>query len=127
MNPNEILSGNNVHVALMIAIMALVTLLLRALPFIVFNGSKPTPRFIVYLSDVLPYAIIGMLVIYCLKDIRFAGSTHGIPEIVSVAVVAALHFWKKNTLLSIVAGTVLYMALIQNWDAIVSFVGQWFG
>ena len=74
-------------------------------------GSTPAP--VVYLSNVLPYAIMGMLVVYCLKSTPVLESPHGLPELTSVALVVALHKWKHNTLLSIVSGTVAYMLLIQ--------------
>ena len=108
----------------LIAVCVAVTIVLRFLPFVIFGRKKEIPGYITYLSGVLPYAIMGMLVVYCLKDVPgsghygmknvsfFAGS-HGIPEIAASAVVVGLHVWKRNTLLSIAAGTVLYMFLIQ--------------
>lgn len=99
------------HSLLLVAVIAGITILIRFLPFLVFR--KKTPNAVLYLGEVLPYAIMGMLVVYCLKNISFTGGTHGIPEIASVLVVAALHKWKHNTLLSILAGTICYMALIQ--------------
>lgn len=97
----------------MIAVMALVTAALRFLPFLLFGGGKKVPPFISYLGKVLPYAIMGMLVVYCLRNITVLQSPHGLPELLSVAVVAALHVWKRNSLLSIGAGTVCYMLLVQ--------------
>ena len=102
----------DLHSALMIGIIALVTVLLRFLPFWVFR-NRETPLFISYLGKVLPYAIMGMLVIYCLKGISFVGSPYGIPELVSCIIVVLLHIWRRNTLLSILSGTVTYMLLIQ--------------
>lgn len=102
----------NLHSALLIGVIAAVTALLRFLPFWVFAGRR-TPAFITYLGRVLPYAVMGMLVIYCLRGISFVGGSHGIPELVSVALVALLHLWKRNTLLSIISGTVCYMLLVQ--------------
>ena len=96
---------------ILIAIMAGITILLRFLPFLLF--SKNTPKPIVYLGEVLPYSIVAMLVIYCLKDIDFLGGAHGIPELISVVLVAVLHKWKHNTLLSILSGTICYMLLVQ--------------
>lgn len=97
-----------------IGILAVITLLIRALPFILFKGSKPVPHFVSYLGKVLPYALIAMLVVYCLKDVSFAnGGTYGIPEAIAIIVVALLHKLKHNMLLSIGAGTVLYMLLVQ--------------
>ena len=97
--------------AILVAVMAAVTVLLRALPFIVFK--KDIPDYLVYLGRVLPAAIIGMLVIYCLKDVNIAVSPHGIPEAISAAAVVVLQAWKRNSLISILAGTILYMVLIQ--------------
>lgn len=94
-----------------IATMSLTTLVIRFFPFFVFK--KKTPEYITYLGDVLPPAIIGMLVIYCLKDIDFRVKYFGIPELIAVAVVIALQVWKRNPLISILSGTVAYMLLIQ--------------
>lgn len=102
-----------VHSGLIVAIAALVTIMLRFLPFLVFGRSKETPAFLTYLSGVLPYAIMAMLVVYCLKNVDLFSGSHGLPEAISVVSVIGLHVWKRNTLLSIAAGTVLYMVLIQ--------------
>ena len=96
---------------LLIGVMSLVTIFLRFLPFFVFR--KKTPEYIAYLGKVLPPAIIGMLVIYCLKDISFAAQPFGIPELIAAACVVGLQAWKRNALLSILSGTVIYMLLIQ--------------
>ncbi|MCR5799919.1 MAG: AzlD domain-containing protein [Lachnospiraceae bacterium] len=98
---------------IMIIIMAAVTIALRFLPFLVFGGSSKTPEFITYLGKVLPFSIMGMLVIYCLRDVDLLEGSHGIPELLSVALIMILHKWKRNTLLSIIAGTACYMLLIQ--------------
>ena len=104
---------NNIHSGILVAVIALVTLLLRSLPFMIFGGKRKTPAFITYLSNVLPYAIMGMLVVYCLRDMKLIAAPHGLPELIACGVVVGLHLWKKNTLLSIAAGTVVYMMLIQ--------------
>lgn len=96
-----------------IAIVAIVTILIRFFPFIVFSKSGTTPGIVNYLGKVLPYAVMAMLVVFCLKGIDFTSKSHGLPELISVVFVAVLHFWRKNTLLSIIAGTILYMVLIQ--------------
>lgn len=100
-----------VHSAVLVAVMSAVTILLRFLPFLVFKGR--TPKYILYLGQVLPPAIIGMLVIYCLKDVRMTEAPFGAPEIIASVLVAAVQAWKRNSLLSILAGTAAYMLLIQ--------------
>lgn len=104
---------DNFHAAAMIAVIALVTAALRFLPFLIFGEKRQTPPLITYLGQVLPYAIMGMLVVYCLKGVTLTAAPFGIPEAVGCAVVALLHIWKRNTLLSIGAGTVCYMLLVQ--------------
>ncbi len=89
------------------------TMTTRFLPFLLFPANKPTPKYIQYLGRVLPYAVMGLLLIYCLKEVRVAAWPYGIPELIGVAVTAALQFWRKNLLLSIAAGTILYMVLVQ--------------
>ena len=101
------------HAILTILVATLVTAATRFLPFLIFGNGKKTPDIIVYLGKVLPYAIMGILVIYCLKNVSFLQSPFGIPELLGCAAVAILHIWKRNTLLSIGAGTVLYMLLVQ--------------
>lgn len=103
----------DLHSALLIAVMALVTAGLRFLPFLIFGEKRKTPPLVAYLGQVLPFAIMGMLVVYCLKDVSFTAAPFGIPEIVGCAVVTLLHIWKRNTLLSIGAGTLCYMLLVQ--------------
>jgi branched-subunit amino acid transport protein AzlD len=97
---------------LSITVMAVVTALLRFLPFMIFRGDKKTPDFISYLGKVLPYAIMGMLVVFCLKSVDFRGGVHGLPEIVSILVIVLAHWWKKNTILSILVGTICYVAIV---------------
>lgn len=101
------------HAALIIAVAGTVTLMLRFLPFLVFGGKRETPPYIVYLGNVLPYAIMGMLVIYCLRGISFTAAANFLPELIACAVVVLAHVWKRNTLLSIISGTVCYMLLVQ--------------
>ena len=103
----------NLHAALMVAVTAAVTITLRFLPFLIFGGEKKTPPYISYLGKVLPYAIMGMLVVFCLKNVSILSAPHGIPELIAGAVTVGLHIWKRNTLISIVAGTVCYMLLVQ--------------
>ena len=101
------------YAALIIAVAGAVTLLLRFLPFLIFGGQRETPPYIVYLGKVLPYAIMGMLVIYCLRGISFTAAANFQPELIACAVVVLAHVWKRNTLLSIISGTVCYMLLVQ--------------
>lgn len=103
----------NLHSVLIVAVIVIVTALTRFLPFIIFSGKRKTPEFVLYLGRVLPYAIMGMLVVYCLKDVSFIREPFGIPEIIAGVFVAGVHIWKKNSLLSIGLGTALYMALVQ--------------
>lgn len=102
-----------VHDILLVAVVALVTIGLRFLPFWIFGEDRATPPLILHLGQVLPYAIMGMLVVYCLKDVTITCSPFGIPELIGCALVAGLHIWKRNTLLSIGAGTLCYMLLVQ--------------
>lgn len=102
------------HVALMILVMTGITFLIRALPFLLFPGNKKTPSYILYLGKVLPYSIIGMLVIYCFKNISFLAAPFGLPELIAAVAVILVHIWRRNTLLSIGGGTVLYMFLVQT-------------
>lgn len=104
---------NNLHDVLLVAVVALVTVLLRFLPFWIFGENRTTPPLIAHLGQVLPYAIMGMLVVYCLKDISLSAAPFGAPELICCALVAALHVWKRSTLLSIGVGTVCYMLLVQ--------------
>lgn len=96
-----------------IALVVIGTMITRFLPFVVFRSSRPTPRYITYLGRVLPGAVFGMLVIYCLKNVSVFTGSHGIPELISICVVVALHLWKKQMLISIAGGTVCYMLLVQ--------------
>lgn len=96
-----------------VGMVVLGTMVTRFLPFILFPGDKPAPKYIQYLGKVLPAAVFGLLVIYSLKDVSILGGSHGIPELIAIAVVAVLHLWKRQMLLSIAAGTVCYMMLVQ--------------
>ena len=98
---------------LTVAVVALGTMLTRFLPFLVFPGGKETPRFIQYLGKFLPGAVFGLLVVYCLKHVNLFSGSHGIPEAVAIAVVAGLHLWKRQMLLSVAGGTLCYMLLVQ--------------
>lgn len=104
---------NNMHSILLIAVISVVTMVLRFLPLWIFGNGKETPAVIQYLGKVLPYAIMGMLVIFCLKGVSFTNAPFGLPELIASVVVVGLHVWKRNTPVSIVGGTVVYMVLVQ--------------
>ncbi len=101
------------HNVWMIVVMTLATMATRFLPFLIFGENKKTPPLIEYLGKVLPCAVMGMLVVYCLKDVSFLSAPFGLPELIGIAIVALLHLWKRNSLLSIGVGTVCYMLLVQ--------------
>ena len=96
-----------------IAVMAGVTFLTRALPFLLFDRGESPPKLVLYLGRVLPPAIIAMLIVYCLRGVSFAAPAGWAPQFIAVAAVVVLHLWKKNNLLSIFGGTILYMVLVQ--------------
>lgn len=96
-----------------VAAVVLGTMATRFLPFLLFPANKPTPSYVKYLGKVLPFAVIGLLVVYCFRNVSFLSGSHGIPELVAAAAVVLLHLWKKNMLLSIAGGTILYMVLVQ--------------
>ncbi len=96
-----------------IAMVVFGTMLTRFLPFLLFPAGKPTPKYIQYLGKVLPAAVFGMLVIYCLKEVNILSGNHGIPELMGIMVVVLLHLWKRQMLLSIAGGTIVYMLLVQ--------------
>ena len=96
-----------------ILVTALVTALTRFLPFLIFGGDKKVPKTVTKLGATLPFAVMGMLVIYCLKDISFESLAGFLPAFIACLIVAVLHIWKRNTLLSVIAGTLSYMALVQ--------------
>lgn len=102
-----------VHAMAVIAVCALVTVGLRALPFLFFGGKHGMPRIIVRLGNTLPPAIMAALVVYCLKSVPYGTLDDGVRQLIAAAAVAGLHLWKRNTLLSIGMGTVLYMLLLR--------------
>jgi branched-subunit amino acid transport protein AzlD len=101
-----------VQTLIIIGAVTLGTVMTRLLPFLVFKKEMPEHSYISYLGKVLPYAAIGLLVVYCLKGVSLTQMPHGIPEAIAIVITAALHFWKGNTLLSIGAGTAVYMVLV---------------
>ncbi len=95
-------------------IMAAVMFSLRAFPFVLFGRGKKVSPMILYLGHVMAPAAVAMLVVYCLKDIDFSSPNHFLPELIAVAAISGVHFWKRNILLSVFGGTVLYMILVQR-------------
>lgn len=100
------------HLIIMIVVAAVCTFATRLFPFALFGGKKEVPKFIKYLGDVLPVAILGILIVYCLKDFENGDINYILPQIICVALTALIHLWKRNTLLSIAVGTITYMLLI---------------
>ncbi|MCL2391932.1 MAG: AzlD domain-containing protein [Oscillospiraceae bacterium] len=98
---------------IIIGVLALGTAITRFLPFVFFPNPQSAPKYIIYLGKMLPAAAISLLVVYCLRYVTFVASPYGIPEAIAITVVAVLHIWKRNTLISILAGTVTYMLLVQ--------------
>ena len=96
-----------------IAMVVLGTMITRFLPFLIFPAGKETPKYIQYVGKVLPAAVFGLLVIYCLRSVDLFSGNHGLPEALSIALVIALHVWKRQMLLSIAGGTICYMLLVQ--------------
>ena len=96
-----------------VMIIAMGTFLTRSLPFVLFPEGKKIPKYINYLGEVLPYAMIGLLVVYCLKNVSFITMPFGMPELIAIGCIILLHLWKSNTLLSIGGGTAIYMILVQ--------------
>lgn len=96
-----------------IGMVVLGTALTRFLPFLLFPADKPVPKYIQYLGKVLPSAVFGLLVVYCLRNVNIFTGSHGIPEMIAIVLVIVLHLWKRQMLLSIAGGTIGYMLLVQ--------------
>lgn len=107
------MDSNTVHSLLIVAVMAVFTALTRFLPFLAFPEGRKRPKVITYLGTVLPYALIGMLVVYCFKSVSVFAYPYCIPELLAVVLVAVLHIWKRNTLISVFGGVIFYMVLVQ--------------
>lgn len=101
------------HDVLIVGVMAAMTFLTRLFPFLFFGGKKTPPRIVKYLGEFLPPAVMAILILYCLKEVRFDTLSGFLPAFLSSAAVVLLHLWRRNILLSIGAGTVLYMVLIR--------------
>ena len=99
---------------IIIALTSITTFSTRAIPFILFPDGKELPKTVQYLGKVLPPAVIGMLVVYCFKNVAPLSAPFALPEIIAGVTVVLLHIWKRNNLLSIGVGTVLYMTLVQT-------------
>lgn len=96
-----------------VVILALLTVLTRALPFLIFPAGRPTPKFIQYLGEVLPLAVFGMLVVYCFKDVQWLEGSHGIPEVAGVVATVVAHLWRRQLFLSMAVGTAVYMICVR--------------
>lgn len=107
----------NTHAVWIVVTISVVTVALRFLPFLIFNGKRKTPEHILYLGRVLPPAIMGMLVIYCLRDMSFAEPVQWLPAVTASVLVAVLYGWKRNSLISIIGGTAFYMAMLALFGA----------
>ncbi|MGN0689607.1 MAG: branched-chain amino acid transporter permease [Oscillospiraceae bacterium] len=103
----------DLHTRYAVATISLVTIAIRFLPFVIFSGKRKTPKIIEKLSNILPSAVMGMLVVYCLKDISFGSVSGYLPALIASLVVGALYVWKRNTLVSIICGTICYMISVQ--------------
>ncbi len=101
------------HALIIIVIMGLVTLATRIVPVLIFGRGEKVPDYIMYLGRTVPYTAMGLLIVYCLKDVSITSAPHALPEIIAMAVVIGSYLWKRNSILSVVVGTVLYMFLVQ--------------
>lgn len=107
------MNGEMIQEILIVALLAIATMITRFLPFLIFPPEKKVPEYVEYLGKTLPYATMGLLVVYCLKGIQLTAAPFALPELLAVAVIVMIHWWKGNSLLSIGAGTVFYMFLVQ--------------
>ena len=104
---------NYKHALIVILVIGAVTAATRLLPALVFSRDEKVPQIVLYLGRVIPFTAMGLLIVYCLKDVSVFTGSHGLPEAISLAVVSGTYLWKRNTVLSVVLGTALYMALVQ--------------
>ena len=102
------------HAMIIILVMGIMTLATRILPVLIFGRGEKVPDYILYLGKVVPYTAMGLLIVYCLRDVQVTESPHALPELISITVVTLTYLWKRNTILSVVVGTVLYMILVQK-------------
>ena len=101
------------HALIILLVMGAVTLATRLLPVLIFGRGEKVPPYILYLGRVVPYTAMGLLIVYCLKDVSLVEAPHGLPELIALAVVTGSYLWKRNTIFSVVIGTVVYMVLVQ--------------
>jgi len=101
------------HALIIILVMGFMTFATRIVPVLIFGRGEKVPEYILYLGRVVPYTAMGLLIVYCLRDVSVMEGSHAIPEIISMAVVSLTYLWKRNSIFSVVAGTALYMALVQ--------------
>ncbi|MCR5409725.1 MAG: AzlD domain-containing protein [Lachnospiraceae bacterium] len=102
------------HAIIIIAVMGAVTLATRILPVLIFGRGEKIPDFILYLGKVIPYTAMGLLLVYCLRNVSVTGGSHGLPELIALLAVAVSYIFRRNTVLSVIIGTVLYMFLVQK-------------
>ena len=102
------------HAMLVILVMGIVTLATRILPVLIFGQGKKVPDYILYLGKVVPYTAMGLLIVYCLKDMSLFASSHALPELLALAIVSGTYLWKRNTIFSVVIGTAVYMLMVQR-------------
>ena len=101
------------HAMLIILVMGAVTLTTRILPVLIFSRDEKVPEYILYLGKVVPYTAMGMLIVYCLKDTTVLEAPHALPELIAMGIVIGTYLWKRNSIISVVTGTVIYMLLVQ--------------
>ncbi len=102
------------HAVLILVVMGAVTFATRIVPVLIFGRGEKVPDVIIYLGEAVPFTAMGFLIVYCLRDVSIFGSSHAIPEILAMAVVVLSYLWKRNTILSVVVGTIVYMVLVQK-------------
>lgn len=102
------------HAMIVIAVMGLAVLATRIVPVLIFGSGEKVPEFILYLGRVVPYTAMGLLIVYCLRDVPVFEAPHGLLELLALAVVSVTYIWKRNTIFSVVIGTALYMFLVQS-------------
>ena len=108
------MNGEYLHAAAVIFVMGLATLLTRILPVLIFGNKENVPDAVLYLGRVVPYTAMGLLLVYCLRDVSPLTGSHGLPELIGLAAVTGTYLWKRNTIFSVVTGTALYMLLVQT-------------